>query len=122
MAAEHRVLLDSFADARRTWDDLVALQPDVKAGSGTLEEPDLVELQQRVEAHRMAMDMLADAVEVEPSDPAARRRTIERGAGISNRESPDQEAAGRKEHPPVRETESPALRKVAGAFGKTPRT
>jgi hypothetical protein len=68
MAAEHRVLIDSFADARRTWDDLVALQPDVKAASGHLDEPDLVELEQRIEAHRMAMDMLADAVEAEPSD------------------------------------------------------
>jgi hypothetical protein len=66
--AEHRLLLDAFADARRTWDELVALQPDVKAGSGTLEEPDLVELQRRVDAHRVATDMLADAIEIEPSD------------------------------------------------------
>ena len=27
--AEHRMLLDTFADARRTWDDVVGLQPDV---------------------------------------------------------------------------------------------
>ena len=72
MASEHRVLLDSFADARRTWDDLVALQPDVKAGSGNLEEPALVEMARRIEAHRMAMDMLADAVEAEPSDASTR--------------------------------------------------
>ena len=68
--AEHRVLLDAFADARRTWDDLVALQPDVKAGGGTLAEPELVELQRRVDAHRLATDMLADAIDVEPSDAA----------------------------------------------------
>jgi hypothetical protein len=66
--AEHSVLLDAFADARRTWDDLVALQPDVKAGSGSLAEPDLVELQRRVDAHRIATDMLADALDVEPPD------------------------------------------------------
>jgi hypothetical protein len=68
--------MDAFADARRTWDDLVTLQPDVKAGSGHLDEKDLVELQRRMEAHRMAMDMLADAVEAEPSDtPAAASRS-----------------------------------------------
>jgi hypothetical protein len=61
--------MDAFADARRTWDELVALQPDVKAGSGHLEEPDLVELERRIEAHRLSVDMLADAVEAEPSDP-----------------------------------------------------
>jgi len=72
--AEHRVLLDAFADARRTWDDLVALQPDVKVGSRSLAEPDLVELQRRVEAHQLATDMLADALEVEPSDVDGSRR------------------------------------------------
>jgi len=49
MSSEHRVLLDSFADARRTWDDLVALQPDVKARSGNLEEPALIEMERRIE-------------------------------------------------------------------------
>jgi hypothetical protein len=83
MAAEHRVLIDSFADARRTWDDLLALQPDVKAASGHLDEPDLVELEQRIEAHRMAMDMLADAVEAEPSDAPGRRAAPERRAGTA---------------------------------------
>jgi len=68
MAARHTVLLDSFAEARRTWDELVALQPDVKASGNNLTEPDLVELERRIEAHRMAMDMLADAIEAEPSD------------------------------------------------------
>ena len=120
MAAEHRVLIDAFAEARRTWDDLVALQPDVKAGSGHLDEPDLVELEQRIEAHRTAIDMLADAVEVEPSDTRGRRAASERRAGISNRESANEEAAERQEHPPVREGESPAVGKVAGAFGKRP--
>jgi hypothetical protein len=66
--AEHHVLLDAFADARRTWDDLVGLQPDVVAGSGNLTDADLVELERRVEAHRAAIDMLADALETEPQD------------------------------------------------------
>jgi len=70
MAPKHTVLLDSFADARRTWDELIALQPDVKASGNNLTEPDLVELERRIEAHRMAMDVLSDAIEAEPSDAA----------------------------------------------------
>lgn len=72
MAAKHRVLLDAFADVRRTWDELVTLQPDVKARSGTLDEPNLVELQRRIDAHQMSVDALAEAVETEPSDAAGR--------------------------------------------------
>lgn len=64
--AEHRELLDAFADARRTWDDLVTLQPDIMAASGTLDKNDVVELGRRVNAHRMAIDVLADAIETEP--------------------------------------------------------
>ena len=63
---EHQMVLDAFADTRRTWDELVSLQPDVIAGSGTLSEADLVELEWRVEAHRASIDMLADALETEP--------------------------------------------------------
>ena len=118
MATDHRVLMDSFADARRTWDDLVALQPDVKAASGHLDERDLVEFERRIEAHRMAIDMLADAVEAEPSAAPGRGTVSERRAGISNRESENQEAAERQEHPSIRETQSPGVGKVAGAFGK----
>jgi hypothetical protein len=77
MADEHRVLIDSFADARRTWDDLVSLQPDVKAGSGHLEEPDLAELEQRIEAHRVAVDTLADAIEAEPSNGHTRTQDLD---------------------------------------------
>ena len=115
MATDHRVLMDSFADARRTWDDLVALQPDVKAASGHLDERDLVEFERRIEAHRMAIDMLADAVEAEPSPG---RGTVSERHAISNRESGNQEAAERQEHPSIRETQSPGVGKVAGAFGK----
>jgi len=71
--AEHHVLLDAFADARRTWDELVGLQPGVVAGSGNLTEAGLVELERRVEAHRMAVDVLADALETEPQDLSADR-------------------------------------------------
>ena len=62
----HRLLLDAFAEARRTWDDLVSLQPDVMVGSGSMKEADLAELESRVEAHREAIDTLADALETEP--------------------------------------------------------
>jgi hypothetical protein len=65
---DHRVLLDRFADARRTWDDLVGLQPDVMDGSGNLKGAVLVELERRVETHRAAIDMLANALDAEPAD------------------------------------------------------
>ena len=83
--AEHRVLLDTFADARRTWDDLVGLQPDVIVGSGNLKDANLVELTQRVEAHRMAIDTLADAIETESSDTAISRPESGRGTGIRSK-------------------------------------
>lgn len=60
-------LLDTFAHARRTWDDIVGMQPDVVSGSqGELKQEELVELERRVEAHREAMDALADAIVTEP--------------------------------------------------------
>jgi hypothetical protein len=61
--AEHRLLLDAFAEARRSWDDLIALQPDVVAGSGHLQEGSLAEFERRVAAHREAIDYLAEAFE-----------------------------------------------------------
>ncbi len=60
--AEHNEFLDAFAEARRTWDDLVALQPDIAAASGQLDTADLVELARRVNAHRVTVDALADAL------------------------------------------------------------
>lgn len=51
---------------RHTWDNLVGLQPDVLAGSGNLKRSDLVELRRRAEAHRAAVDMLADAQSIGP--------------------------------------------------------
>jgi len=66
------VLLDAFADARRTWDDVIGLQPDVIAGSGHLKRTDLAALQPRVEAHRMAIDVLMSALETASLDPTER--------------------------------------------------
>jgi hypothetical protein len=117
--AEHRVLLDTFADARRTWDELVGLQPDVKAGSGNLKEPDLVELERRVDAHRIAIDMLADVLEAEPPDTSTRDTSFEEGTGISNRESAGDEARERHDHPPL-DTSSPSPEDAAGRVGEQP--
>jgi hypothetical protein len=113
------VLLDSFADARRTWDDLVGLQPDVMAGSGNLKEGDLVELERRVEAHRVAIGTLADALETEPSDTPTSRAASAQGTGISNRESANEEAQERQHHPPL-DSSSPAPEDAAGRVGERP--
>ena len=117
--AEHRVLLDAFAEARRTWDDVVGLQPDVAAGSGTLRKADLVELEQRVEAHRAAIDVLADALDTEPSGVAAEGSSSRQRPGISNRESARDEAREREEHPPL-DTGSPPPQDAAGRVGEQP--
>ena len=66
--ADHQVLIDIFADARRTWDDVLTLTPDIRAGNGTLTHDGLVELERRVEAHRQAIDALQEALETEPAD------------------------------------------------------
>ncbi len=58
-----QILLNAFAEVRRTWDDLVTLQPDIVAGSGHLGPKDIGELEKRVDAHREAVDALADAIE-----------------------------------------------------------
>jgi hypothetical protein len=117
--AEHRVLLDSFADARRTWDDLVGLQPDVKAGSGNLGKSDLVELERRVDAHRAAIDTLADALEFEPPDRSNDRFASTQPSGISNRESAAEEAQERQQLPPL-DTASPPPEDAAGRVGEEP--
>jgi hypothetical protein len=62
----HSLMLDAFADARRSWDELISLQPDIYAAAGNLEEVNLAELGRRVDAHRAAIDVLADALETEP--------------------------------------------------------
>jgi hypothetical protein len=58
----NRELLDAFAEARRTWDDLVMLQPDVRAANGGLTAADVSELG-RVSAHRETIDFLAESLD-----------------------------------------------------------
>jgi hypothetical protein len=116
--AEHALLLETFVDVRRTWDDLISLQPDVRAGSGNLKDADLVELQRRVEAHRVAIDMLVDALDTELSETSIESSTGPR-TGISNRESARDEAQERQEHPPL-DTRSPAPEDAAGRRGEQP--
>jgi hypothetical protein len=64
---DHQELLDAFAEARRSWDDLVGLQPDVIAGSGTLDVRNLAEIDDRVTVHREAMDALAEVLRTHES-------------------------------------------------------
>jgi len=59
---DDQVLIDAFAEARRSWDELIGLQPDIYAGGGNFTRLDLVDFARRVEAHREAMDVLADAI------------------------------------------------------------
>jgi len=121
--ASHNVLLDAFADARRTWDELVGLQPDVVAGSGNLKEAALVELERRVEAHQASVDALVDAIETEPGETGERARVRGGrqggGVGISNRETPAEEAVERRHFPPAETGPLPA-EDAAGRVGEQP--
>ncbi len=65
---EHREFLDAFANARRTWDDLVTIQPDIMAGSGKLDTESLLELERRVSAHREAIDLVANVLDTKPGE------------------------------------------------------
>ena len=116
--ADHRVLLDSFAEARRTWDDLVGLQPDVMDGSGNLKGAVLVELERRVEAHQAAIDTLANALDTEALDKPIESSPVQL-TGISNRESARDEAREREEYPPL-DTSSPSPQDAAGQVGEQP--
>jgi hypothetical protein len=118
--ADYRALLDTFADARRTWDDLISLQPDVKARSGRLEHGDLAELERRVKAHRISIDHLADAIDSETiATEAEDSFQLEQRTGISNRTSARDEAQEREAHPPL-DTSSPAPEDAAGRVGEQP--
>jgi hypothetical protein len=57
------LLLDAFANLRRTWDELIGLQPDIAAASGTLTEADLELLSQHLSAHREAAAAFAREVQ-----------------------------------------------------------
>lgn len=64
MADEMSALLDAFAELRRTWDDLVGLQPDIVSASGPLSDADLGLLSERVSAHLVAAVALEDQIEI----------------------------------------------------------
>ena len=70
--ASHKVLLDAFQKPSAAG-TIRFLQADIVAASGNLGEPQLMELERRVETHREAIDMLADALETEPEDMPAGR-------------------------------------------------
>jgi hypothetical protein len=114
--ADHRVLLDRFADARRTWDDLVGLQPDVMDSSGNLKGAVLVALARRVGTHQAVVDTLADALDAELSYPPIESSPVQL-TGISNRDSARDEARERQEYPPL-DTSSPAPQDAAGHVGE----
>ena len=70
--SDHSVLLDAFAESRRTWDEVVSLQPDIAAArAGGLQDVDVAELTRRVQAHRASVDMLAEALET--AEPVKRK-------------------------------------------------
>jgi hypothetical protein len=119
--SEDRALLDAFADARRTWDDLISLQPDIRSGAGHLTRYDLIELSQRLDAHRSAIDVLWDALQTAPETPDAMLPRQSTHTGISNRESAAYEAEERRAHPPSA-TDSPAPEDAAGRVGEQPLT
>jgi hypothetical protein len=112
----NHVLLDAFADARRSWDEVVSLQPDIYAGSGNLKGLDLAELSRRVEAHQAAVDALAEALQTEPTPGRRSPRT-----GISNRVSPEEETEERRAYPALN-TGSPPPQDAAGRVGERPLT
>jgi hypothetical protein len=64
MADEMSALLDAFAELRRTWDDLVGLQPDIVSASGPFSDADLGLLSERVSAHLVAAVALEDQIEI----------------------------------------------------------
>jgi hypothetical protein len=64
MANEMAALLDAFAELRRTWDELVGLQPDILAAGGPLSDTDLALLSERVSAHIVASVALEDQIEI----------------------------------------------------------
>jgi hypothetical protein len=64
MTQDLGALLDAFAEVRRTWDDLVNVQPDIVAGGGPLSSADLDLLSERVSAHVVAAVALEDHIEI----------------------------------------------------------
>jgi hypothetical protein len=58
-----QLLADAFAEARRTWEGLAALQLDRLAAGRTAGKEDLAELEKRVALHYEAVQALANAVD-----------------------------------------------------------
>ena len=55
-------VLDAFGELRRTWDELIALQPDIIAAGGRLGETDLELLDERLSAHQDTAQTLAEEI------------------------------------------------------------
>jgi hypothetical protein len=64
MADKMAALLDAFAELRRTWDELVGLQPDILAAGGPLSDADLGLLSERLSAHLVTAVALEDQIEI----------------------------------------------------------
>ena len=64
MAHDLGALLDAFAEVRRTWDDLVNVQPDIVGGSVPFSVTDLGLLSERISAHVVAAVALEDVIEI----------------------------------------------------------
>jgi len=64
MTEEKSALLDAFAEMRRTWDELVGLQPDIVSAGAPLTDADLALLNERVSAHLVAAVALEDQIEI----------------------------------------------------------
>lgn len=64
MAHDLGALIDAFAEVRRTWDDLVNVQPDIVVGSVPLSDADLAVLSERISAHVVAAVALEDHIEI----------------------------------------------------------
>ncbi|RPI56149.1 MAG: hypothetical protein EHM55_05795 [Acidobacteria bacterium] len=71
MAHGTAALLDGFAELRRTWDELVAQQPDIRAASGPLSDADLALLSERVSAHLVAAVAVEDQIEIMRAETGA---------------------------------------------------
>ncbi len=64
MADSTAAILDAFAELRRTFDELVGLQPDILSANGPLSDLELAHLSERVSAHVVAAIALEDQIEM----------------------------------------------------------
>jgi hypothetical protein len=62
-SSKQQALVDAFAEARRTWENLAAMRLDRVADDGPLPKDDLAELEKRVGLHYEAVQTLVNAVE-----------------------------------------------------------